>query len=247
MREELITTVIIEDEREARLLLSGFLKLFDELEVIGEATNAKEALDIIRFQSPDLLFIDIDLPDTSGIELSKIIREEDIPCQIIFTTAHAEKAIDTFDVEPLDFLTKPFGPPEIEQVLSRFKQIRSKIGRTIPLDPIEKIRIPTKSGFIFIRPEEIVYCHAQKATTQIVLVTGEEEDTSVSFGRLFEYLEKYQFLKVSRSALINLKYLRRVDKKKKICQLYYNDKIFEVEISRNSMKFFDNINFFTVG
>lgn len=243
----LITALIVEDERDARLLFANYLKLFDEIKLVGEAANAEEALEIIHSKTPDLVFVDIDLPVTDGIELTKTVRRQNIPCQIVFTTAHADKAIDTFDVKPLDYLLKPFGPDEIRQVVSRFQQ---EIGNRIDSEltkSVDKIRIPVRSGFVFFRPDEIVFCQAQKTTTTLLLVSGEEENTSVSFGHLADFLAQYQFFRVSRSVVINLKYLRRVDKKKRTCQLSFEGKSIEVEISKSNLHFFDDINFFSLG
>ncbi len=247
MSVELITALIVEDERDARLLFANYLKFFNEIKLIGEAANAEEALEIIHSQTPDLIFVDIDLPVTNGIELTRIIRQENIPCQIVFTTAHADKAIDVFDVKPLDYLLKPFGPAELSQVICRFQnEVASRVGSEL-IKSVDKIRIPTRSGFVFFRSDEIICCLAQKTATTILLVSGEEEEASVSFGHLSDFLSQYQFFRISRSAIINLKYLRRVDKKKKTCQLSFDGKSFEVEISKNNLRFFDDMDFFTLG
>src|SRR6266853_1066550 len=118
--------LIVDDERLARLELRRLLTEHPEIEIAGEARGGEEALSMIPQLSPDLLFLDIQMPGMTGFELLEQL--EDLP-QVIFTTAYDEYAIKAFEVNALDYLLKPIVPARLTAALER---VRPRVAPTIP-------------------------------------------------------------------------------------------------------------------
>ena len=110
--------IIVDDERIARRELRRLLSTHPEIEIIGEAGNGDEAVDLIYKQEPDILFLDIEMPGMSGFDLLDRLR--DVP-DIIFTTAYDQHALKAFEVNALDYLTKPIAPSRLAAALRKVR------------------------------------------------------------------------------------------------------------------------------
>jgi two-component system LytT family response regulator len=113
-----IRAVVVDDEPAARDVIVTLLAEHPEVEVIGQATNGVEAVDVIRRTRPDLLFLDIQMPDQDGFSVLETLGA-DVPRGVVFVTAHDEHAIRAFDVHALDYILKPFGRPRFRAAVSR--------------------------------------------------------------------------------------------------------------------------------
>jgi two-component system LytT family response regulator len=118
--------LIVDDERLARLELRRLLQAHSEVEVVGEARNGAEALRLIGQTSPDLLFLDVEMPEMNGFELLDQL-EDQVP-QVIFTTAFDQYAIKAFEVNALDYLLKPIAPARLAAALERAQACKPKVG-----------------------------------------------------------------------------------------------------------------------
>ena len=114
--------LIIDDERLARKELIKLLNEHPEIEVIGEAMNADEAMDLIEKMNPDLLFLDIQMPGKSGFELLEML--DTVP-MVIFTTAFDEYALKAFEVSALDYLLKPIQPDRLNETITKLIKLES--------------------------------------------------------------------------------------------------------------------------
>ena len=110
--------IIVDDERIARRELRRLLGAHPEIEIIGEAGNGDEALDLIHKQEPDVVFLDIEMPGMSGFDLLDRLR--DVP-DVIFTTAYDQHALKAFEVNALDYLTKPIAPSRLAAALRKVR------------------------------------------------------------------------------------------------------------------------------
>ncbi len=115
--------LIVDDERLARKELMTLLEEYDNIEIIGEAANADEALEIINEQNPELLFLDIQMPGKTGFELLEML--DDVP-KVIFTTAYDEFALKAFEVNALDYLLKPIQHERLKDCVGKLKEIERK-------------------------------------------------------------------------------------------------------------------------
>ena len=110
--------VVVDDEPDGREVVLTLLRAHPEIEVIGEAGNGREAVDVVRRARPDLVFLDIQMPDQDGFAVLEALGAE-VPRGIIFVTAHDEHAIRAFDVHALDYVLKPFGQPRFTAAVTR--------------------------------------------------------------------------------------------------------------------------------
>ena len=117
-RRAAVRAVVADDEPAAREAVITMLAEHPEVEVVGEATNGDEAVKLIRALRPDLLFLDIQMPDRDGFAVLDALGD-DVPRGVVFVTAHDEHAIRAFDVHALDYVLKPFGRPRFRAAVSR--------------------------------------------------------------------------------------------------------------------------------
>jgi two-component system, LytTR family, response regulator len=113
-----VRAVVVDDEPTAREVVTTLLAEHPSVHVVGEATNGKEAVAMVRRLKPDLLFLDIQMPDQDGFRVLEMLGD-DVPRGIVFVTAHDEHAIRAFDVHALDYVLKPFGRPRFRAAVVR--------------------------------------------------------------------------------------------------------------------------------
>src|SRR3954466_5380663 len=113
-----IRAVVVDDEPAARDVVLTLLAQHDRIDIVGEATNGVEAVDVIRRLRPELLFLDIQMPALGGFSVLEQLGA-DVPPGVVFVTAHDEHAIRAFDVHALDYILKPFGRPRFNAALTR--------------------------------------------------------------------------------------------------------------------------------
>ena len=113
-----VRAVVVDDEPTAREVVTTLLAEHPTVQVVGEATNGKEAVQLVRRLRPDLLFLDIQMPDQDGFRVLEALGD-DVPRGIVFVTAHDEHAIRAFDVHALDYVLKPFGRPRFKAAVTR--------------------------------------------------------------------------------------------------------------------------------
>lgn len=113
-----LRAVIVDDEPSAREVLRVFIEREPGIEIVGEATNGDQAVDRVRELSPDLLFLDVQMPERDGFGVLEALGN-DVPRGVVFVTAHDEYALRAFEVHALDYLLKPFGYPRFHEAVSR--------------------------------------------------------------------------------------------------------------------------------
>jgi DNA-binding LytR/AlgR family response regulator len=205
-----IRAVIVEDEAPARSRLSRFLRVHADLEIAGEAATGAEAIAVIERTGPNLVMLDIKLPDMSGLEVLR--RLSDRP-HVIFSTAYDSYAIQAFEVEAVDFLLKPYEQARVDTALER---VRARIQaqetppritellRRIGAEPIaHRIALHGKEHIVLANPAEIYYFAADG---DIVYARTRARRLPVrrSLRELEASLEPQRFFRANRSTLINL-------------------------------------------
>jgi two-component system LytT family response regulator len=148
---KIFRTLLIEDERLAREELKSLLKDFMEIEIVGEARNGSEALEMIKKLSPDLLFLDINMPEMNGFEMIKHLEE--IP-QVIFVTAYDEFALKAFEVNALDYLLKPVDPKRLQEAIKKLSNSEEDFNSPSDVFLASKDRALTLEDKVFIKDGE---------------------------------------------------------------------------------------------
>jgi len=196
--------LIVEDSRLARKELTHLLKDIEEVEVVGEAANAEQALAMIRELDPDLLFLDIEMPGKNGFELLEAL---DVAPQVIFTTAYNEYAIKAFEVNALDYLQKPLTRERLEAALSKLEKSVDADQAPVKEDKLgEGSRVFVKDGehCWFVNLADIMLFEIEGNYTRIYF---DEQRPLIpkSLNYLEGRLDPAVFFRVNRQQVINLK------------------------------------------
>lgn len=199
----LLKALVVDDEAPARSELRFLLDDAGGIEVVGEASNAQEALQLIKAIPYDVIFLDIDMPGLSGMHLAEALTTLDRQPAIIFVTAHSEHAVKAFEVAATDYLVKPV---EVER-------LRTAIDRLMPTEeaPVRVERIPVeKAGRkLLLQVGEIFYVMAKDDYSYIY--TNEERYLStISLAQLESKLEAQGFFRVHRRFVVNLSQVKEI-------------------------------------
>lgn len=253
MDSNTISILIIDDEPEAINLLEMFLRTFSGTQVIGKESNAPKGLELALELVPDLIFLDIDMPDMNGLQVADKIKSENFYSQIVFTTAHEQYAYDALGIEPLDFLTKPFSITDLDLVIQKFKKLKEKKKQEKKLDQfihsqsnVPKIKLPSAQGVLLVELKDIVIIKSQANKCIIYLQDGTQEIINKNLNVLIAFLNSPSFFQTNRSTYINLNYLQKLDKKNGKCIIGYNHILQEESISRIQMIHFEKLMIFPI-
>lgn len=207
-----IRTLVVDDEPIARARVVSLLKEEADIEVIGECANGQQAMSAIESSSPDLLFLDIQMPEVNGLDLARTIQSTGTPA-VVFVTAYDEYALRAFEVHALDFLLKPFSAERFRSALGHAREQVSqrRKGATVPkAADLERRtarpnRLMIKSGgrIHFVRMADIDWCEAQGNYVR-VHVGSQEHLVRDTMSHLESELDPQQFVRIHRSTIVNV-------------------------------------------
>ncbi len=217
----MIRVLLVDDEPSAREGLIGKLKLFaPEVEVVGEASGVAEALSSIEENTPDLLFLDINLAGETGFELLEKLegREEESRPEVIFLTAHDEFALRAIKFSALDYLLKPIDPEEMVKALRKFEErkgaARGGLGVLMENmraggDTPKRIVVPTYDGLHILKVSDIIRCESSSNYTYFHLKDAKPILASRTLKEYDQMLSGFHFERIHKSHLINMNYVKR--------------------------------------
>jgi two-component system LytT family response regulator len=216
-------TIIIEDEPAAANLLEEMLKDIDpELKVIDKCSDLPSGVKSIKRHSPDVVFLDIELPIYSGIQILDFFNPEEITFQIVFTTAYNEYAMKAFEMSAVDYLLKPLQEEKLSAAIKRvyMKQAAASL-ELLPalkenLQPniYKKIVVPVASGFDILDLKDIYYFKAEGSYTNIFFC----DNTSLLVSKNLKHFEFIlsglsHFVRIHRSYIANINYVKKIIRK----------------------------------
>lgn len=237
-----ISCVIIDDEERSRNYLFKIInKYCPEVFVLGTAANMTEGVNLINREEPQLIFLDIEMPDGNGFEVLQKINPYKF--EVIFVTSYNEHAIKAIKVNALDYLLKPLDTDELrESVKKAEKKINSSSVNSTEFSKLlqqlnsgndnietDKLSISTSKGIDFVLIKDILYCEAQKNYTMIYFMNGHKLLSSKNIGEYEKILPLYltsdgsHFFRTHKSYLVNLLYLKSFDASEN-CLLLVNGK-----------------------
>ncbi|SFB19136.1 two component transcriptional regulator, LytTR family [Flavobacterium swingsii] len=215
-------TIIIEDEKRAQILLQNILeKYFPNVEIMAIADDLPSGVKAIHKYKPDFVFLDIEMPNFSGLEILDFFNEKEVDFSIIFTTAYNHYAIEALKIAAVDYLLKPLNKEDIKEALERFEKKNNTYNqesfsslKSIILDKkINKIAVPEGSQLHFIKPEDIVYIKADNSYSELYLENGKQMIVSRSIKNFEDGLkENSYFCRIHKSYLINTRFVEKYDK-----------------------------------
>ncbi len=216
----MLRALIVDDEPDARENLRLMLEEHcPDVEVVGQAGNAKEARKLIEELQPEALFLDIKMPGEDGFSLLRSVADKEL--LVVFTTAYDEYALQAFKQNALDYLEKPIDPEELQRAVSKMKraigdpavqqQATGAIAALMndPASPLStRIAVPGRDGLSMIRHEDIMYLEASDSYTTVHQKDG-KRITSSKHIRIFETnLDAKKFFRVHKTFIINLEHLK---------------------------------------
>lgn len=243
----MIRALIVDDERPARLVMNKLITDYiPEIEIVGECSNVPDAVLAIGNTKPDVVFLDIEMPQYSGFELLSFFKEVDF--EIIFVTAYSEYALKAFEVSAVDYILKPIQIDDLEKAVSRLiekltaasmQDRLDALKANLEEDRIKKIVIPMSDGLKFIKVPEIAFVKAKGAYAEINF----KDKTKLLTSKVLRFFEdvlkdEEDFMRVHRSSIVNLSYVSAYNKGKSMVVLE-NDE--EVAVSSSNKALFDDI------
>jgi two-component system LytT family response regulator len=216
MSQSPIRAVIVDDENSGIEVLEYTLKRHcKDVEVIRSFTSSLEAAEAIPHIQPDVLFVDVEMPQMNGFELVEKLSK--LKIQIVFTTAYNEFALKAFRVSALDYLLKPIDADELKSAVSKLKSLKREENPAMDAlleymktqQQVKKISIPTDKGIVFIEISQVLYCTSDGPYTTFQLEGGTAIISSKSLGEYEQQLSDKGFYRIHNSSLINVQHLKK--------------------------------------
>lgn len=221
--------VIIDDEINSRDSIRQMLLLYcNDITIVGEAEGVNSGIDCINECKPDIVFLDIKMPDGSGFDLLKRIGKIDF--RVIFVTAFEEYAIKAFRFNAIDYITKPIDPDELRQAVEKaakygkndnseetIRMLLETINR--PIQNHRKIILRTLNTIHVIEIDQIIRCESDRNYTAFHILGEEKLLISRTLKDFDELLEEYGFFRVHNSHMINLNFVRKFQRDELLCIL----------------------------
>lgn len=212
----MIRTIIIDDEQEGRNTLVNMLGSFcPNVQIVALGENVKSGLGAITREHPDLVFLDIHMPDGTGFDLLEQIHE--VNFKVIFVTAFDQYALKAIKFSALDYILKPVEPQQLIDAINKLKEQQSDFGMISKQistlfrnkNGFERITLPTFEGLRFIVLKDIIRCEADNNYTNFFLSSGEKVLVTRTLKEYDETLSGLDFIRVHQSHLVNSKYIDR--------------------------------------
>jgi two-component system response regulator AlgR len=206
-----LRALVVDDEEPARARLTALLKELDQVDVVGEARNATEALSLLPALDPDLLYLDVRMPGMSGVELARHLATLEDPPAVIFTTAHDEHAMAAFDAEAVAYLLKPIRREKLAAATERARQLTgAQLGAIGASTARTHLAVRQREGIRLLKLEEVICLLAEQKYTTVRHTGGEDLiDDSL---RALETEFGARFVRVHRSALVNRDYIEAIER-----------------------------------
>lgn len=211
---DLKTCIVVEDEPLARQQIENYISEIDTLELKGSFSNGLEAQKFLMNNQIDFCFLDIEMPKLNGMELAKRLKEQKNECKIIFTTAYANFAAESYDVQAIDYLLKPLSKKKFANRVERILSEEQNMDKA-SLEHIQQEFLFVKTSYQIkkIALKDILYFEGLKDYIQIFTKNEKHPVLILSnFKNILKKLPEEQFMRVHRSYIVNLKKVEIVEK-----------------------------------
>lgn len=224
----MITAVIVDDEEKGRFVLNKTIENnIPNIKVVGHAKDVCSAIDIIEQKKPQLVFLDINLPDGTGFDIIKKSKYNNF--EVIFITAHNDYALQAIKESAIDYLLKPILAEDLVLAYEKLiKVIELKNKSSYPSIEVKKLILPTSKSIRFINPLQITYIEADGNYSRVVFKSGETIQSTKAIKNLEELLDSSIFFRIHKSYIVNIHEVVEIDQNNNV--VLNNNYI--VEISR---------------
>jgi two-component system LytT family response regulator len=237
--------LIVDDETKARSMLRNIITEYcNGVTVLGEASGVNEAVKIINKQKPDIVFLDIEMPNENGFALFDYFDVP--PFETIFCTAYSEYALQAFEVSAIDYILKPISISKVQAAIEKaikthgqnkiIEQV-SVLKENLSVQQLQKIGLPLADGLQFVKIDDLLYFEADGSYTQVVTTKG----NFLVCKKIKEFDELLQndnrFYRVHRSFLVNVLKISKYSKKEGASVVVENQKV--IPVAREKKNDFD--------
>ncbi|NLU50729.1 MAG: response regulator transcription factor [Syntrophomonadaceae bacterium] len=224
-----LSVLIVDDDERERIVLRYILEQIEDVKIIGEANNGLEAVLLTKEKKPELVFLDINMPELSGLEIAQRLNELHNPPLFAFVTIHSHFAVDAFELNALDYIVKPLEPMRIQETIDRAKnrlvhekliesRVEEKLKERIDIF-VKKLRkeevffdkfpIRERGKIILLNQEEIIYAESQGK--KVIICTDKQEySTNYTLNELESRLDRNTFFRVHHAFIVNLNRVREI-------------------------------------
>ncbi|WP_010665358.1 LytR/AlgR family response regulator transcription factor [Marinilabilia salmonicolor] len=235
--------VIVDDEPGALAVLSKMVNDFFNFEVIGKFSSPENLVDELAILRPDILFLDIHLGTRSGVDIAKELYKNRCTTQIVFVSAYDQYALKAFEYNIIDYILKPVSPDRLQKCIEKIEKTFASRSNEQPLTENisaqkehQLIRFNTQSGFLLVNPKDIVFLEADHVYTKIVMEKESDHYVAQNIGKILATINSEDFVRISRSHVINTTFLREVNRTQKKCIMYNGASEVGLSISKSGMK-----------
>ena len=237
-----LKALIIDDEEGARKLLKELLDethYFNDLRFAHSSSSANAEL---RKFDPDMIFLDIKMPDKDGFDFLKELSHRNGRPGVVFVTAYEQYALKAIKYQAFDYLLKPVNRKDLRQCVQKYLAAgkdmvanAQMVKQQITPERMIRVKVNTRTGTLFVNPLNILYCKADGNYT--IIHTGERELLcSMNIGRLKDILPDHSFIRIGRSLILNLEHITHLDRRQSNVTLTHQGKSVTVKIPRIHLK-----------
>lgn len=227
-----VKTLIVDDEKHCIDSLKSHLKSYEFIDIIGEVNSGEDALAFLPLHSVELLFLDIEMGGMDGLALAKKVESDYPHLLIIFVTGHAGFALDGYDANPVDFLTKPINPMRLERAIGKVKALKKEV----KIRKDAKIGLNVAGGIQMILISDVLYIEKKGRKIYVCCSDGEKYDTRETMKRLEEMLSPFGFYRSHQSFLVPINRIKSIhpDSFSRSHSIMLKDADISVPLSRNN-------------
>jgi len=233
------TCLIIDDDDFARETLKDLLSTFDNITVIKLLKDSRTAIKDIALLKPDLVFLDINMPQKNGLKIIDEINELKVSTRVVFVTAHSEFVMEALKKNAFDYLMKPVNKAELTETLQRFFTTDESLEISPPAksDQTEnnKIIIKNSRGTLYYHYEDILYTLADGCYTYIYSPGHNPEVITKNIGSIEGLFPATHFFRISRSAIVNIDYIAKIDHVHRQVHLFSGKENIKIKGSKNRL------------
>lgn len=204
-----IKALIIDDERYSREELLHLLEVYDSIQVVGAEESATAGLAQIVGMEPDVIFLDIEMPKMSGMELAKVIQKLKKPPLVVFATAYPNFAAEAFRYQAIDYLLKPFDEEQLAGTVQRIERALQMTPAEPEATPKGKLAVEGEKEIVYLSPSEMVYISREENSTHIY-TENQMYEIKLPLKELEQRLKDHAFVRIHKSFLVNLDYIQKL-------------------------------------
>ena len=225
-KDNKLRVLIADDERPARSFLASILRTFNDVEIVGEAANGMEAVQLIETKSPDLALLDLQMPEVDGLGVVRLLRKNRTPL-IAFVTAYDEYAVRAFELNAVDYLLKPVENSRLRQTIDRARErleredyqteeterVRAAAAdyeATTGRSRLERIPVRRRDEIVLVPVRQVVSVMADGELLHLRTVNDEAHTISYRLRDLAARLDPASFVRLGRGTLVNVEMIKRV-------------------------------------